>query len=287
MTTFLIDTGILGIVAFCAWRGYRNGLIRGAFGIVTLIISLFLANTIATAYKDEFSGVLTPFVGGVIESALSDLTAESIIEELDDEDPDNIDLSSFGFGGFGGFNLGDIDLSSIDLSGVDLSNIDLHELGLDDIDLKSIDIDDLENESRDFLATFFALRHIGMPEASAVRIAQGTAEDETERFIADVVADNLSSRLTYIALFGISFLLLAIIFAIIGNLIGFIFTLPGLKLLDIIAGIAFGLIKGILIILTLTVVIRYFGLLAYEAVEATSILKYLINNNLIANILGV
>ena len=273
MTTFLLDFSIIAIVAFCIWRGYRNGLIRGVFGVVTLIASLFLANTIARAYSEEFTGMLTPFVGGVIDTAISDATEDGY-------EP----------------NLGGIDLSGIDLSGIDLDNIDLgsFELGsigsaevyLDEIGLGNIDMSNLGTRE-DFLTAYVALRHLGLPESASARVAQMTADDDTGRFVSDVIADKLSTLLSFIALFGIAFLLLAIIFTVIGNLIGFVFSLPGFKLVDIIAGSAFGLVKGLLIVLTIGVVIRYFGLLARDTIEGTSILRYIVNNNLIANILGV
>jgi len=66
-----------------------------------------------------------------------------------------------------------------------------------------------------------------------------------------------------------------------------VFSLPGLKLLDIIAGVIFGLAKGLLIVLVLAAVMRYFGLLALDILEGTTVLNYLVNNNIIADMLGI
>jgi len=225
----LIDLAIIGLVVFCAWRGYRNGLIRGAFGIVTLVASLFLANIAATAYSEEFTGMLKPFVSGIVESSISDLSDEEVVIE----EPEH------------------------------------------------------ENDSEEFITAYKALRHIGLPVPAAIRIAEQAMEDESESYLADKVGDKLSSVLAFVAVFGISFILVAIIFAVIGNLVGFVFSLPGLKLLDMIAGVAFGLAKGVLIVLTLAAVVRYFGLLALETLEGTAILNYLVNNNMIADMLGI
>ena len=229
MTTLLIDLTIIGIIAFCAWRGYRNGLIRGVFGVVTLVASLFLANIAANAYSEEFTGMLQPFVGGVVETAISDVLDDDIEYELIEH----------------------------------------------------------ENDSEDFRTAFNALRHIGLPVPAAIRVAEQAAEDETEGFLADRVAGKLSSILAYVAVFGVAFVLVAIIFAVIGNLIGFVFSLPGLKLLDIIAGVAFGFAKGLLIVLVLAAVMRYLGLLALDILEGTTLLNYLVNNNMIADMLGI
>ena len=92
MTVLLIDLAIIGIVVFCTWRGYRSGLIRGVFGVVTLVVSLFLASFAATAYSDEFTGALTPFVGGIVETTLSDMVAEDVKYELVDHDNDSEDF---------------------------------------------------------------------------------------------------------------------------------------------------------------------------------------------------
>ena len=231
MTTLLIDLTILGIIAFCGWRGYRSGLIRGVFGVVSLVAALFLANIAANAYSEEFTGMLKPFVGGVIESSISDISGEEseyVWEYVEHE-----------------------------------------------------------NDSDEFQTAFNALRNIGLPVPAAIRVSKLALEDETERFLAEKLADTLSSVLAYVAVFGIAFVLVAIIFAVIGNLIGFVFSLPGLKLLDIIAGVAFGLVKGLLIVLTLAAVFRYVGLLAVDTLERTTILNYLVNNNMIADMLGI
>ena len=78
-----------------------------------------------------------------------------------------------------------------------------------------------------------------------------------------------------------------IIFAVIGNLIGFVFSLPGLRFIDVIAGVLFGFAKGVLIALALAAIVRYFGLLALDVLEETSVLNYFVNNNIIADMLGI
>ena len=230
MITLAIDLAIIGIIVFCGWRGYKNGLIRGAFGFVALIAALIIANIVAAAYSDEVSGALNPFVNGIVGSTL-----DKMIEQDDDE----------------------------------------------------YEPIDHENESIEFKMAYTALRRIGLPEPAAVNVTQQAVSDESEGYLTDLVAEKLSSLLAYVALFGIAFLLLAIIFAVAGNLINFVFSLPGLKLIDIIAGAALGIMKGFLIVLVIGSVVRYLGLLAVSTVEETSVLKYFVNNNMIANMLGI
>ena len=235
MTAFLIDFAILGTVAFCVWRGYKNGLIRGVFGVVALIVSLLVANIAAQAYHDEAKGLLMPFASGLIETTMMELRDEGI-------------------------------------------------------EYQEIAHDHEFYDDEDFGTAFEALRHLGLPEAAAVHVAESSLtrdENEEERTLSDIVAERLTSTMSYVAVFGVTFLLLAIVFAVIGNLVGFIFSLPGLRLVDIIAGAAFGFVKGLIIVYAATVIVRYFGLLMPGTIERTILLRHLINHNFVANILGV
>jgi len=230
----LIDLAILGTIVFCGWRGYKSGLIRGVFGVVSLIASLLVANITAQAYSDEAKGILTPFVGGVIESTITTMKE------------DGIEYHALA-----------------------------HDHGIDDTD---------------FGTAYTALRQIGLPEASAVKVAEQALDindDEKEKSFYDIIADRLSSALSYVAVFGIAFLLIAIVFAVIGNLVGVVFALPGLKLVDIIAGSVLGLFKGIIIVYSVAVIIRYYGLLILQTLESTTVLRSIVNSNPIANMLGV
>ncbi|MCL2401590.1 MAG: CvpA family protein [Oscillospiraceae bacterium] len=74
----IIDIALVAIIAFCVWRGYKSGLIRSVFGVVMLIVAIIGANLVATAYSDEFTGMLNPFVGGVVDTALADMLEESV-----------------------------------------------------------------------------------------------------------------------------------------------------------------------------------------------------------------
>jgi len=234
MTAFIIDFAIVGTVAFCGWRGYKNGLIRGVFGVVSLIAALLVANIAAQAYSGEAKGMMVPFIGGMLETTITEMGEDGIeYQEL------------------------------------------AHDHEIDDVD---------------FGVAYMALRQLGLPEAAAVKVAEQSieiGEDEQYNYFADVIADRVSSAFSYVAVFGIAFLLIAIVFAVIGNLVGFVFSLPGLKLVDTIAGSVFGLAKGVIIVYTVAVIIRYFGLLISSTLESTTILNYIVNNNPIADLLGI
>ena len=267
MLVLALDLAVIAIVVFCGWRGYKNGLIRGVFGVVFLVVSLFLASVAATAYSSEFKDMLSPFVGGIVDSALVEIIGIGDDTEID-SDADAVSNAGVG----------------------DDTDADAADTGFDvDVDAE---LSAFEEISENYVTTYTALRKIGLPISASGRIAEMTAEDHEERethpaLLSDLISDKLSSTIAFVAVFGIAFLLLAIVFTVAGNLIGFVFSLPGLKLLDMIAGVLFGIAKGLLIVLTLAAVVRYLGLLAPETLNGTSVLKYLVNNNLIANRLGI
>jgi len=234
MTTLIIDLAIIGTVVFCGWRGFKNGLIRGVFGVVSLIAALLVANIAAQAYSGETKDMLMPFVSGVIDSTMTEVAEQGLEYQA---------LA--------------------------------HDHEIDDVD---------------FGVAYTALRQLGLPEAASVRIAEQAlevGEDERGHYFSDVIADRLSSAFSFVAVFGIAFLLIAIVFAVIGNLVGFVFALPGLKLVDMIAGSALGLIKGMIIVYTVAVIARYYGLLILSIIDETTVFRYIINNNPIANMLGI
>jgi len=234
MTTLIIDLAIIGAVVFCGWRGFKNGLIRGVFGVVSLIAALLVANIAAQAYSDEAKGMLVPFVSGYLDTTMTEISEQGLEYQAIAHD---------------------------------------HEI-----------------EDVDFGVAYTALRELGLPEAAAVRIAEQSIEieeDEQEKYFSDVIADRLSSAFSYVAVFGIAFLLIAIVFAVVGNLVGFVFALPGLKYVDIIAGSVLGLLKGVIIVYAVAVIARYFGLMVISTIEETTIFRYIINNNPIANMLGL
>ena len=230
MLILLIDLAVIAVIAFCGWRGYRNGLIRGAFGAVALVAALIIANVSAKAYSEEFTGMLKPFVGGIVETTLA---------ELAEDEGDTAPISG-----------------------------------------KSV--------TQRTNTAHSVLRRIGLPEVSAGRVAELVAKaDEPDTPFTDIIADKLCSVLAFVAVFGIGFILLSIIFAIVGNLVGFVFSLPGLKLVDDITGALLGLLKGLIIVYALATIVRYIGLLAQSTLENTKILQYFVNNNIVANMLGL
>lgn len=82
----LLDILFIGIIAFCAWRGYKSGAIVAICGIIAIIISLFIANAVANKFSHEFDGMLAPFASGIVDSVVREVvygTEDGSEESLD------------------------------------------------------------------------------------------------------------------------------------------------------------------------------------------------------------
>lgn len=66
-----IDLVLAGIVALCAWRGFRTGIINGVSWILAIVISIYGANLVANVYSRELAGMMQPFALGVVDSTLN------------------------------------------------------------------------------------------------------------------------------------------------------------------------------------------------------------------------
>ncbi|MDR0838672.1 MAG: CvpA family protein [Oscillospiraceae bacterium] len=249
MTGIIIDAVIVIIVVFCAYRGFRGGVVRGVCGFLALILSLVIANAAASTFSGEFKGVLSPFVGGLVDGQIQKILmpdANTPSEETDDADDEEAAPAALP-------DEGDYDTDTT------------------------------------FGMSMLTLRKLGFFKGAAERISK-SIDDETSEVgyaLGGIISDKLCSALAYIAVFAIAFMLLAIVFAVAGNLLNFAFSLPGLRLLDQIAGTVLGVLRGLVIVFFIATVLRYFGIVTAGTVEKTSILEYLVNNNPVANALRI
>ncbi|SHI22790.1 Colicin V production protein [Sporobacter termitidis DSM 10068] len=242
-----IDGVLILIVAFCAWRGLRNGFIRGVFGVLAIIVAIYGANLVASAYSSEFTGMLEPFVGGIVDKAVTRVVT-----------PDD------------------------DVVNPDAAPADDGE--------KNPDAALTDDEKTDvFDVSFAALRDIGVATGASKLIAEkvGGQVQAVGQPMSVYLTEKLCDALAYIGVFLIAFVLITIIFAVIGNIFNLAFSLPGIASVDKIVGLVLGILKGLLIVLVLAVVVRYVGLVSADTVEKTTVLSFLLNRNPLAGILGL
>lgn len=262
---WVIDGVLVLIVAFFAWRGYRNGFIRGIFGILAVVIAIYGANLAASAYSSEFTGMLKPFVGGVVDKAVGNV--------LNTDGSTNADSAG----------TGDKTPSGSATPSETSTTSEPAKTPKPDTVLTG------DEKTNVFDVSFAALRDIGLATGASKLIADKVGAEMTSvgQTMSVYLTEKLSDSLAYIAVFAIAFILIAIIFAVIGNIFNLALSIPGLNQADNIIGLILGILKGLLIVLVIAVVIRYFGLVSSENIEKTTVLSFLLNKNPLANILGI
>ncbi len=223
----------IAIPVFCAWRGYKNGIIRGACGILAVILALFCGNIIANMYSTDFDGMLSPFVNGMVDGA------ENTVLTNDDE-------------------------AVVQLS---------------------------DDEKDDVYSVSYAIyRQLGVVDNAAQKMAEEITAEHTnvDQSMCDTIGANLSARFSYILVFCVAFAMVAIIFAVIGNLINISFQIPILGIAEPILGIILGAVKGLIIMYAIAMFLRYFGIIIPdEALEGSKFIFKLVNENPVADKFGI
>lgn len=223
----------IAIPVFCAWRGYKNGIIRGVCGILAIIIALYCGNIVANMYSKDFDGMLSPFINGMVD------TSENTVMTKPDE------------------------------AVVQVSNSDKN-------DVRTV--------------SYAILRQMGIVESAAEKLSQEIAGECTavDQSMRSAIGDKLSSRFSYIVVFCVAFAMIAILFAVIGNVINISFQIPILGIAEPILGIVLGLIKGIIIMYTVAMFLRYLGIVIPDGIlDGTGLIFKIVNSNPVANKLGI
>jgi len=284
MTAFIIDAAIVLVVVFCAYRGFRKGLVRGVVGFLALILSLVIASTVSGVFADEFTGVLHPFVGGLVDSQIQKvLSPEEIILE-DDTDDETVTDGEDGAAADGEDSVSDGEEAETPDGDETVENTPEPTHTIDATPHGDIIVDAPTNT---FDLTNLILTNLGFLEPVSNKLSATIAE-ETNALgfeLGDIITTKLCLTLSRIALFAIAFIILAMIFAILGNVIDVVLSLPGLRTVDQAAGTVMGILRALVVLLFITTILRYFGIIATDFIEKTTILEYMVEHNIIANAL--
>ena len=62
----------LCILFFCAWGGYKRGVIMSVFSLVAIVLSVYGARLLAVTYSGEITDALRPFASGFVEVNIVD-----------------------------------------------------------------------------------------------------------------------------------------------------------------------------------------------------------------------
>ena len=87
-------------------------------------------------------------------------------------------------------------------------------------------------------------------------------------------------------LFIFAFAVLALFLTLLAHFVSMLFKIPGLRLIDTIGGLAAGLIYGLFMLSAISWGLRFLGvLIPADFIEGTVLLRFFVNNNLLASFL--
>lgn len=84
----LLDLLLLGVIALCAWRGYKNGILVGAVSIVGIVACICAGNIMAETYDDEFASVPQSIGSGLVDSYSTRILMADYANVIEGEDDD-------------------------------------------------------------------------------------------------------------------------------------------------------------------------------------------------------
>lgn len=272
--SFLIDLVLLAIIAYYAWRGWKSGLIVSAFSVVTIIICVVIGNILASTFSSDFTSVMEPFATGLIDGQIAEVT---------ESNPS-----------------GEKGISIAEVMNVLKNNTEKNDDGEKDAKVEEA-LGNEENQSafanltdkekRDvYHVSYAVICELGVADGAAEKIAKEAAEDTDEvgQPLAGILSEKLCAKFSYVVVFAVTFILSLILFAFLGNILDIRLELPGLEKANNISGAVLGGIKGIILVLFICCVCRYLGIIIGETrIHKTVILEWLMNKNIIANILGI
>lgn len=257
----ILDAVVIIIALFCAWRGWRKGIIGGLCSILAIIVSFYGANLIASTYSAEFTGIVEPFAHGIVDTMVNKVVGSSQGEDTAEDET------------------------------VELASVEGEESEEETRTERPLVVVLSEEEKQDVYSVAFAvLRQVGFHEDTAANVAQKAVEvaDMVGSDLSEFLAEQLCGIVAYIGVFIIAFVLISILFAVVGNVLDLVFNLPGIELVNRILGLVLGLSFAFCILQFVGCVARFTGIIiSDETINSTMLFKYFVDNNYLAAFIGL
>lgn len=223
---------LFGTVVLCAWRGFKDGIIRSLCGIVAVFIALYFGGIVAKMYNNEFIGMLDPFVSGITEATVNKVTSSDskkdtkIIVKLSDKEKTSV-----------------------------------------------------------YSVCYASSRQLGFCEDAAKMMAEEMDKEciAVNNNMIEKFAEKLSIKFSYVALYALSFAIIAIALTVVINVINVSFKIPKLGVIEPILGTLLGIFRGILLMYAIAMFLRYLGIIVPNEIIAESKWVYkVVNENKLA-----
>lgn len=253
----MLNLLVIIIFAYTGYIGYKRGIISSLLGFLSLILSVYIAFLISNTYSNEFLGLVSPFAGGLVDSAITDTVERDYTGGITDNSADDT-------------KNGEEDGLSVLLEPV---------MSLSETDKKD-----------PYTVCLASLRRLGVSENAASKIAMRVSEKSKnvgQKFI-DAATEEFSLVICRVAIFAIAFILAAIAFTVIGNILSINFGLPGLESVNNIGGAIIGIGKGIIVLMFIGCLMRYVGIfIPEEKITGAFLFGMFVSRNIIASRVGI
>ncbi len=232
MLPYIFDIIIVAVLVFFAWRGAKKGLILTLCGLVGIFIAFFGARFISARFYQPFANIIEPgiyqAISGVEEEQPSTAlpgSADPTPSTLPDStEPDPSALP------------GSTEPDPSAPNALDELLDAIHDAGL--FSGFANFLDDAVNEN--------ALQQPG------------------SRTAAQILADYLADLVAKAGLFAVSFLLILLIWFLVGHALDLAFHLPILSAVNTAGGLILGLVKAVLLVIVLVWLGQLAGLIPAE-----------------------
>jgi len=227
-TPILIDAAILLVMAFFTWRGARKGLILTLFSFLAIFVAWFGAKAVAKNFSPPVANIIRPSIELTINEALEDA--------VPDTTPSAPPSPSVPV----------VVLPGRPATGQDQS---VEGFSLEEV-LSQLE----QNELFTGLQVFLDDAAV----SSAIKSSTESAVPAVSAYLADLIANAL--------LFGLSFLLILLVWFLVSRALDLAFDLPILSAVNAIGGGVLGLAKSVLLIMVVVWLARIAGVLTDDMI---------------------
>lgn len=131
---------------------------------------------------------------------------------------------------------------------------------------------------------------LGITRATAEEMAELAVEYEAEADCGIITATTqiVCMRISYVLCFALAFLIILIIFTVIGNLTNLSFRLPNLDRVNNVGGAVLGVITGLMFCVIFAWVLTYTGMfIGGDTIGKTAIAEWFVNRRILTSFIGV